>query len=194
MSMIRDAGFKEIEVRTPKGRQTMTVRKFDLVERTPEGAVPEPRRPVAFNRQKSRTQQHQAERADINFIVARVLKSDMPILVSGRAGEAQFGDFTRGQDLQSALDSIQRVSELFMELPSEVREEFDNDPVELLEFLEDPANQEEALELGLLEEPASDAGEARESEERMSSGWEDPGEEKKPEKAKEGAEGAKASE
>ena len=38
-----------------------------------------------------------------------------------------------------------------MALPSRVRRRFDNDPAELMEFLADEANREEAVMLGLIE-------------------------------------------
>jgi hypothetical protein len=38
---------------------------------------------------------------------------------------------------------------LFEDLPAEVRFKFDNKPAELLKFMSDPANADEAIDLGL---------------------------------------------
>jgi hypothetical protein len=40
---------------------------------------------------------------------------------------------------------------LFEDLPAEVRFRFDNKPAELLKFMSDPANADEAIDLGLFE-------------------------------------------
>lgn len=96
--------------------------------------------------EQSLTKQSFAKEADINTIVNRVLKgSAMP------QGERQprYGDFT-GLDYVGMQNQIALVNQSFAELPSDVRRRFDNDPSELLAFLGDPENRDEAIELGLL--------------------------------------------
>ena len=42
---------------------------------------------------------------------------------------------------------------MFDNLPSDVRNRFNNNPAQLLDFVADPENKEEAIELGLLPKP-----------------------------------------
>ena len=64
----------------------------------------------------------------------------------------QFGDFTAApQDYAEAFEMLATVQDNFESLPSAVRDRFHNDPHELLMFLSDSANREEAARLGLLE-------------------------------------------
>jgi len=56
-------------------------------------------------------------------------------------------------DYQTALNRIMQADADFMSLPSGVRERFDNDPAQLLAFVHDSANRDEAIELGLVPRP-----------------------------------------
>lgn len=64
--------------------------------------------------------------------------------------EPQYGECPSPLDYQDALEIIARGEEAFYDLPPEVRVKFSN-PVEFLTWLEDPANYDEANELGLLD-------------------------------------------
>lgn len=107
---------------------------------------------------KSRTQQHLANECDINEIVRRYEKSGAVTHVMERS--AQFGDFSQVPDYQEAVNFIRRADDLFMALPVDVRERFENDPGQLLAFLGDARNREEAAKLGFVrpEEPKGDKG------------------------------------
>lgn len=61
----------------------------------------------------------------------------------------QFGDASRASDLLSATLLVQEASTAFQSLPSATRERFKNDPVQLLDFLGDKKNFDEAVKLGL---------------------------------------------
>ncbi|AXH73141.1 MAG: internal scaffolding protein [Microviridae sp.] len=95
----------------------------------------------------SLTQQSQAKDADINEIWKKFEATGM--LPMGRR-EPVYGDFrTPATDFRSALELVDQARESFQRLPAAVRARFDHDPENLLAFLEDPANQEEAARLGL---------------------------------------------
>ena len=103
----------------------------------------------------SMTQQHFKEECDVNRILARYAET-------GNWGEQtdvrpQFGDFSGEFDFRSAQDSIIQAREAFMALPSSVRKQFNNDPGELLAFLADESNRDEAIRLGLVEKPEEPA-------------------------------------
>lgn len=102
------------------------------------------------------TQQQFKDEADINNLVDRFLRTGEIPPVDARA---MYGDFVDApQSYQEALDAVFAAQEGFDALPSKTRQRFNNDPLELLSFLADPANVEEAIDLGLMEpkpEPAS---------------------------------------
>lgn len=61
-----------------------------------------------------------------------------------------FGDFTGMVDYHTALNKIHELESNFMLLPADVRLRFDNDPQNLITFLNDKSNREEAIKLGLV--------------------------------------------
>lgn len=87
------------------------------------------------------------EEADINNIVNQYHKTG--VLPQGTRAPT-FGDFSSGDDFAECMERLQEAQADFDALPSSVRTEFNNDPGELLLFLEDPENRAEAIELGLV--------------------------------------------
>lgn len=99
----------------------------------------------------SMTEQHFKEECDINTIVARYQETG--VLPSGNR-EPLFGDFAEfPQDLQSSQAYFDDAHERFMQLPAQLRKEFDNDPVKLLQFIANDNNRERAIDLGLIDRP-----------------------------------------
>lgn len=64
-----------------------------------------------------------------------------------------FGNFTSYDDFHTMRNRICDAKEDFMRLPAELRDRFNNDPGELVQFLEDPDNREECQEMGLIAPP-----------------------------------------
>lgn len=62
-------------------------------------------------------------------------------------------------NFEEARERVARIEETFMEMPAMVRRRFNHDPKNLLAFLEDPKNREEAERLGLVEKKAPPAHE-----------------------------------
>lgn len=97
----------------------------------------------------SRTQQQFKEECDVNNILRNYVNTGVLNHVSSVAPE--FGDFSNvPADYGEALALIEKSNEEFMKFPSEVRERFDNKPVNLIKFLQDENNREEAEKLGLI--------------------------------------------
>jgi phage internal scaffolding protein len=104
---------------------------------------------------ETKTDQSFKEECDINTLINRFgLGMDMPT----NFAIPQSGDFTEiVTDYQTAMNLLVEAQEEFMRLPAMVRDRFENNPAELIGFLENPDNAEEALKIGLLtkrEEPA----------------------------------------
>lgn len=109
-----------------------------------------PKEPVQFFPSgKGRTKQSFKDECDINVIVSRFLKSGyLPPAVQ----EPRFGDVT-GLEFQSAMELIAGAESQFQALPSAVRSRFKNDPAAFLDFVGDPANGPELVEMGLATAP-----------------------------------------
>ncbi|AZL82675.1 internal scaffolding protein [Apis mellifera associated microvirus 1] len=98
----------------------------------------------------SLTKQSFSEDADINTIVER-------FKITGEVPDGyvppDFSDFAEVADFHTAMNAIRRAQEQFMELPGQVRERFANDPQNLMAFLGDRNNLQEAVRLGLVSPP-----------------------------------------
>jgi len=106
-----------------------------------------------INKESSRTQQQFKAQVDINNIMKKYAKTgDMSIFI--KQGKGTYGDFSNVPDYQTALDKVLQIQDSFSNLPPLVRQKFANDPAQLLEFINDNRNYDEAVKLGLLEKPA----------------------------------------
>jgi len=69
----------------------------------------------------------------------------------------QYLDVT-GYDYQSAMELVAGAQSLFEEIPSNIRNRFQNDPALFLDFCSNEKNREEMAEMGLLSVPSSHPG------------------------------------
>lgn len=97
---------------------------------------------------KSRTQQQFRKDADINTIMAKYLKTGKVDHLNPR--QPVYADFTNLGDFHQNMTLVAQAKQRFAELPSRIRERFQNDPGRLIKFLDNPANRKEAEELGLV--------------------------------------------
>ena len=102
----------------------------------------------------SLTRQEFAAEADINNLVRRYQETGSfydPLVSATR--QPQFGDFTSVGDYMDAYNKLIAAQQSFDSLPSAVRDRFSNDPAQLIAFLGDSKNREEAVRLGLVPPP-----------------------------------------
>lgn len=97
----------------------------------------------------SMTMQSFKDDADINLIMARFGVTDGAIPPAA-IDPKYFGDFTEAVDFRTALDNTREAAERFNQLPANIRAKFENDPYQLWTWVNDQANAEEAVTLGLL--------------------------------------------
>lgn len=107
---------------------------------------------------ESRTHQSFKDECDINRIMSRYMKTG--VIDHMRSGELQYGDVSSSIDYHHAMNVIIAANDVFEALPAQVRKRFDNDPAQMLAFVEDPENLSEARELGLVSPEASQPIEA----------------------------------
>lgn len=126
-------------------KRTIRWRHQDDAERNEELSLAT----ASVTTEPSKCQLQYAQDADINVIVARFGLD--PKLPPPEAFDPRYyGDVTAIPDLRSALDTVRDAQERFRALPARLRERFANDPARLWNFVNDPANIDEAVNLGLL--------------------------------------------
>lgn len=96
---------------------------------------------------ESRTKQEFQEECDINRIMAQYQRTGV-LPVDPYGWEPRYMDCT-GLDYQVAMETVAYANSMFQSLSSKIRDRFDNDPQKFLEFAQDPAHQEEMIEMGL---------------------------------------------
>ena len=96
----------------------------------------------------SLAQQQFKDETDINNILRQ-------FNITGILPEAplspRYGDFTGIVDYHTALNAVIAAEDGFMELPADLRARFQNDPENLINFLNDESNKDEAIKLGLID-------------------------------------------
>ena len=108
---------------------------------------------VSFKGTKTRTKSEFADEANINNIVKRCINgAAMPT----GSRTPLFGDFSDVADFTSAQTLIAEANAEFEQLPSDVREKFGNNVSDLMDFLDDENNIDEAIALGLAPKPESE--------------------------------------
>lgn len=98
---------------------------------------------------KSKAVQSDMDAADINKIMARFEKNGVLIDSLGIERQPTYGDFSELTDYHTMLSGVKNAERVFGTLPAKVRNRFNNDPQELIDFLQDSKNDKEAVEIGL---------------------------------------------
>lgn len=95
------------------------------------------------------TEQSHKKFCDVNHILTQYDKTGL--LVHMNRATAHYGDFTQVNEYRESLELVMAAQEAFAELPSGVRKRFENDPGQFMEFITNPANIDEARDMGLAE-------------------------------------------
>ena len=105
------------------------------------------KRNVCFG--ESMTQQHFKDQCDINHMMKKYQKTG--ILGDPNRPMPRFGDFSGSMDFHEANNRVVEALQQFNDLPGELKKRFRHDPGELIDFLENEENREEAIKLGLVD-------------------------------------------
>lgn len=95
-----------------------------------------------------RTKQSFKDECDINIMLKTYQKTGAMPNINPKV--ALYGNFSLITDLHTAITQVKDAEQAFMAYPSQLRKRFGNRPENLINFLEDPDNHDEAVELGLV--------------------------------------------
>lgn len=121
--------------------------KRDAIERALSDSTPEG---------DSMTEQHHADDADLNIVLARMGVTDgskIPSELGIRIDPSWYGDFSNAVDLHTAMEQMREAQHRFMTLPAGLRAKFDNNWTKLHDWVTNPDNLDEAIELKMLTRP-----------------------------------------
>lgn len=100
---------------------------------------------------ESLTKQSFSAECDIQNIVAKALRGQP---VTATNVDPKFIDLTILPDYETSLQNVALLNNKFSTLDAITRRSFGNDPLNLVNFLADPANHKAAVQLGLLDASA----------------------------------------
>ncbi|AXH73204.1 MAG: internal scaffolding protein [Microviridae sp.] len=128
----------------------MSLQKRIITEQTSLSTSPNnPRNPVTltFPKNSEYTKQEFKNECDINVIMAQYQYSgEIPNL---NEMQPVYEDCT-GLDYMDHMNKIVEANNLFADLPSKIRNRFNNDPALFLDFVHDENNRPELQSMGLL--------------------------------------------
>jgi len=117
---------------------------------------PHERVKISFPEQ-GRTKQSFRDEANINTMLKKY--KDTGYQPEPGTRKPLFGDFTQ-VDFMQAQNDVAEIKSAFESLPSAIRSRFKNSPEMLINFVANPENEAEAVELGLLEAKGAENGSA----------------------------------
>lgn len=97
-------------------------------------------------------EQHTAHLTDINYLIEKHKPDELAAYIAARnqyRQEILGHDFSAEPSLQEAKNIVYRSQQAYKELPEEITRNFKNH-VEFLKFIDNPANEEKMIKLGLM--------------------------------------------
>lgn len=117
-----------------------------------------PKIPGFSSEMESKVQEQFADACKTDTIIRKYNTMGVNPFIS--SGESQYLDTTQIPDFVCAQNAQIKVKEYFEGLPSDVRLEFNNDPMQFAEVVSDPRNADYLREIGILAPlPADQEGE-----------------------------------
>lgn len=119
------------------------------IETLMNGKIPKMRKLRTIFELPSKTEQDHKDKCDLNNKVARARNQQE----QKYAKKMFFGDFTDAKDYHDAMNSVIKARNSFNSLDPKIRLRFENNPLKLMEFLQNDNNRAEAIELGFVDPP-----------------------------------------
>lgn len=104
---------------------------------------------LTTNTDPSLTQQQFKKQTDINNIMKKFKNTGEITHLNRKRGV--YLDSTTAQSYQDSLQTVIDAQNAFHSLPADLRKRFGNDPSELMAFMENPKNYDEAVQLGIIQ-------------------------------------------
>jgi hypothetical protein len=103
------------------------------------------------------TVQSEKDNCDINVIMNRYATCGTPLPYRTDGVQPVYADVSELGDYMENFQRCKQAEEMFNSLPSALRKELDNNPANLLAFIQDEANRERCVEYGLINKPIVEA-------------------------------------
>ena len=146
-TLMQNSSFNSTK-RVPRAKKENKVLKLNPDFKTGPRSIFDSRRrvPMVFSG-PGRAKQAMKNETDINNIMKRYQTTGVVDFVNKQKGT--YAD-VRNMDFDASMNSLVRAQNMFADLPSKIRKRFANSPAEFLDFMNDSANTDEAIALGLL--------------------------------------------
>lgn len=106
--------------------------------------------PGIFFEEPSLAQEHFKDECDVNSIIARYTRTGVIPEHLTKSAEGVYGDFSEVGDFTDMQNKVLAANESFAALPSDVRRRFNENPAELIAFVRNKDNYDEAVKLGIV--------------------------------------------
>lgn len=93
------------------------------------------------------TEQAHQDQCDINLILEDYSRTGF--MRHAKENQGRYDDVS-GVDFQKSMETVANVKSMFEGLPSAIRNEFQQDPVQFLNYVQNPKNTEELSKRGIL--------------------------------------------
>lgn len=99
------------------------------------------------------TIQSEKDNCDINVIMNRYATCGTPLPYRTDGVQPVYADVSELGDYMENYQRCKQAEEMFNNLPSALRKELDNNPANLLPFIQDKKNESRCIEYGLINKP-----------------------------------------
>lgn len=106
------------------------------------------------------TIQSEKDNCDINVIMNRYATCGTPLPYRTDGVEPVYADVSELGDYMENFQRCKQAEEMFNSLPSALRKELDNNPANLIPFIQDKKNESRCIEYGLINKPIMEAPKA----------------------------------
>lgn len=99
----------------------------------------------------SLTRQSARKETEIGYILKKY--TEQGVLAQVNPNPEHYMDVSNVGSFQESLNYVIQAQADFLQYPAQLRKKFNNDPAEMIDFLANPENKDEAIKLGLLNAP-----------------------------------------
>lgn len=114
---------------------------------------------IIFN-EPTMTIQSEKDNCDINVIMNRYATCGTPLPYRTDGVQPVYADVSELGDYMENYQRCKQAEEMFNSLPSALRKELDNNPANLIPFIQDKKNESRCIEYGLINKPIVEAPKA----------------------------------